>query len=190
MKDRISLPWLWTLALAIGLLSFFDVEAGTATVTCTPPTTNADGTALTNLAGFRFYYGTDATHLTTFVQVANPGTCSNTFPNLANGQWFFSVTSYRADGAESDDSAIVTKTISATPPPPLVPTGPYAYEPTGTSTAPTMSAIGLLLPGATCGTTVRQIGTTKFCQITRAQADILVWPTDRTLAAGLWAKAQ
>lgn len=174
--------------VALFALAPLFAHAGTATVTCTPPTTNADGSALTNLAGYRFYYGTDSTRLTNFVQVANPATCTNTF-TLADGQWFFAVTSYRSDGAESVDSTIVSKTLSTTPVP-LTPTGPYAYEPTGTATAPTMSAVGLLLPGVSCGSTVRQIGTTKFCQITRAQADLIGWPVDKTLANGIWAKAQ
>lgn len=186
--ERIRLRALFILVAALGLLSCFDVHAGTATVTCTPPTSNADGSALTNLAGFRFYYGLDASKLTTFVTVANPSTCANVFPSLADGQWFFAVTSYRTDGAESADSNIVSKTISTTAPS-LTPVGPYVYEATGTASAPTMSAIGLLLPGASCGAT-RQIGTTKFCQITRAQGDVIGWPADKTLAAGLWARAQ
>ena len=188
MKDRINQPWLWILAVALAWLSCYDVHAGTATVTCTPPTKNVDGSTLTSLAGYRFYYGNDASSLTKFVQVANPGTCVNTF-TLADGQWFFAVTAYTSAGAESVDSSIVSKTISSTPTP-LTPMGPYVYEPTGTATAPTMSAIGLLQPGATCGTSVRQIGTTKFCQITRAQADLIGWPADKTLAQGVWVKAQ
>ncbi len=177
------------LALAF-LLALFAIPAlaGTATVTCTAPTKNSDGSALTNLAGYRFYYGTSASSMTQFVQVANPATCSNKF-TLADGQWFFAVTAYTSAGAESIDSPTVSKTISSTPIP-LTPMGPYVYEPTGTASNPTMSAIGLLLPGVSCGSTVRQIGTTKFCQIARPQADLIGWPADKTLANGIWAKAQ
>src|SRR5262249_136465 len=38
--------------------------SGTATVNVTPPTRNTDGSALTNLAGMRIYYGTSPGSLT------------------------------------------------------------------------------------------------------------------------------
>ncbi len=36
------------------------LSAGDATLSWDPPTTNADGTPLTDLAGYRIYYGTSS----------------------------------------------------------------------------------------------------------------------------------
>lgn len=74
--------------------------------------------------------------------------------------------------------------------PALLTAGPYSYEVTGTAAAPSMSAIGLVVAGQPCGPVTKIVGTTKFCQVTRAQSDTVGWPVDRTLAKGVWAKAQ
>ena len=43
----------------------------------TPPTTKTDGTALTDLAGYRFYIGTESGAYETTLVVDNPGLSSN-----------------------------------------------------------------------------------------------------------------
>src|SRR4029453_5899928 len=49
------------------------VGNGSATLSWTPPTRNTDGTTLTNLPGYRIYYGTSSGSLTRTGQSANPG---------------------------------------------------------------------------------------------------------------------
>jgi hypothetical protein len=84
---------------------------GTATVSWMAPTENTNGTALTNLAGFKVYYGTSASSLTQIAQVANAGATNYVVSGLASGTWYFAVTSYTTDGQESAPSSTSSKTI-------------------------------------------------------------------------------
>lgn len=84
---------------------------GSATLSWTPPTTNIDGTTITNLAGYRISYGTSSTALTQTIQVAVPGATAYTISNLAPGNWYFSVRAYTSNGTESDQSAVRNKVI-------------------------------------------------------------------------------
>ena len=78
------------------------------------PTANTNGSALTNLAGYKIYYGTDASSLTTeqVVEVASPTTLSYVLSGLGSGTWYFAVASYSTSGEESALSAVSSKTIS------------------------------------------------------------------------------
>jgi len=84
---------------------------GTAEISWTPPTTNTDGSSLTNLAGYRISYGTSANGLTKTIQVPTAGITSYVVENLTAGTWYFSVRAYTANGTESAQSAVVSKTI-------------------------------------------------------------------------------
>jgi hypothetical protein len=86
--------------------------SGTAQVSWTPPTTNTDGTTLTNLAGYRISYGTSSTALTRSIQVPTAGLTTYLVENLSAGTWYFSVKAYTAAGTESTASTVVTKTIN------------------------------------------------------------------------------
>ena len=87
------------------------VSNGTATITWTPPLYNVDGSALTNLAGYRIYYGTATNSLNQSVQVANVGAASYTVSNLTSGTWYFGVTAYSTSGLESALSNLASKTV-------------------------------------------------------------------------------
>jgi len=84
---------------------------GVATLDWMPPTENNDGSALTNLAGYTVYYGTNRNDLSQSVKVSNPGLASYTVTGLTSGTWYFAVTSYSADGVESTRTATVSTTI-------------------------------------------------------------------------------
>jgi hypothetical protein len=87
------------------------ISNGSATVNWTPPTSNADGSALTNLAGYRIHYGTASNSLTQTVQVANVGLTSYTLTNLTGGAWYFGVSAYTSGGQESALSNVASKQI-------------------------------------------------------------------------------
>ena len=87
------------------------VASGTATVTWTAPTTNSDGTALTNLAGFNVYWGTVAGNLNQSMQVPGSGSTTYTVTNLSSGTWYFAVASYTTSGAQSALSTVSSKAI-------------------------------------------------------------------------------
>ncbi len=84
---------------------------GAATLSWVPPTRNTNGTALTNLAGFRINYGTSAGSLTRSIQVSNPSVSSYVVENLTAGTWYFAVKAYTTTGSESDSSNTSSKTI-------------------------------------------------------------------------------
>jgi hypothetical protein len=85
---------------------------GSATLTWTPPTTRSDGTALSNLASYRVYYGTQSASLTTRIDLNNPGLSSYVVTNLSAGTWFFAVTAVDSTGAESDRSNVASTTVN------------------------------------------------------------------------------
>jgi hypothetical protein len=87
--------------------------AGTAKVSWVAPTENSNGTALTNLAGYTVYYGTNASTLTQeqSVQVTNPAALSYTVSGLSSGTWYFAVVSYTSAGQQSALSTVSSKTI-------------------------------------------------------------------------------
>jgi len=82
---------------------------GSATLGWTAPTTNTDGSALTDLAGYIISYGTSATALDESVTVTDPSATSYTLQDLAAGTWYFAVTAYASDGTQS----AATPTVSA-----------------------------------------------------------------------------
>lgn len=103
--------------LASAELPDFDVTVnqiafGTATLSWTPPTENADGSPLTDLAGYRIYYGRNRDNLTEVVVVNNPGLTRYVVENLSPANWYFSMTSLNARGVESARSSTATKTVS------------------------------------------------------------------------------
>jgi hypothetical protein len=85
--------------------------SGGATLSWLPPTRNSNGTVLTNLAGYRIYYGTSSSSMTQRIQVANPGIASYVVSNLSPATWYFNVRAYSTSGAESAASNTASKTV-------------------------------------------------------------------------------
>jgi hypothetical protein len=88
------------------------VTPGTATVSWVAPTENVNGTALTDLAGYNVYYGTNSASLNQKAPVSNAGATAYTVNGLTTGTWYFAVTSYTSGGVESARSPLSSKTIS------------------------------------------------------------------------------
>ncbi len=72
------------------------------TLTWASPTTNADGTPLTDLAGYRVYFGPGSGNYIYKNNVGNVNIC--TIGGLTSGTWCFVVTAYDTSGNESDYS--------------------------------------------------------------------------------------
>ncbi len=92
-------------------ISVTQVATGAATLTWIAPTQNSDGSALTNLGGYRILYGTSAMQLTKTVQINNPGLTSAMIEGLSPGTYYFAIQSVATDGAMSMPSNMVIKTI-------------------------------------------------------------------------------
>jgi len=86
-------------------------SSGSATLSWTPPTLNTNGTTLTNLAGYRIYYGTSPSNLTRTVQLSNAGLTRYIVNDLSAATWYFSIRAYTSSGAESAGSNTVSTVI-------------------------------------------------------------------------------
>jgi hypothetical protein len=87
------------------------VVTGFLHISWTPPTTNADGTPLTDLAGFVIRYGTIAGAYTQSVTVNDPLATSYQIDGLPVGVYFVVVVAFDTSGNLSSPSSEVTKTI-------------------------------------------------------------------------------
>ena len=85
--------------------------SGKVTLNWALPTNNEDGSALTDLAGFRVYYGQSPYALSASVDVAGAASSSVEIAELAAGTWYFAIASYNRVGIESSRSGVVSTTI-------------------------------------------------------------------------------
>jgi hypothetical protein len=86
-------------------------STGSATLNWQAPTQNTDGSALTNLAGYRIVYGTSQSAMNQSVTISNPGTTTYVLDGLTAATWYFAVKAYTSAGAESPNSGVASKTI-------------------------------------------------------------------------------
>lgn len=89
-----------------------DAATGAVTLSWVAPTENTDGTALTNLVGYRIHYGTSADELTQEISINTIGTTTYMITDLAPATYFFAIKAFTSEGAESALSDIASKTIS------------------------------------------------------------------------------
>jgi len=84
---------------------------GTAILSWTAPTKNADGSPITGLAGYHIYYGTDPNHFTQTIKISGAASTKYVVNGLAAGTYYFAVSAYNAAGQESVKSNIASKSI-------------------------------------------------------------------------------
>lgn len=87
-------------------------SSGAATLSWTAPTLNADGTTLTNLAGYRIYYGTSSSSLTKTIALNSAGLTTYMVTDLAPATYYFAISAVNSSGAESSRSAVASKTVN------------------------------------------------------------------------------
>ena len=88
-------------------------QGGNRSVTLSwmPPTENTDGTVLTDLAGYRIYYGRNAGTLNQRIDLDNPGLTRYVVEGLSSAKWYFAMTSVNHDGIESRRTPTIGKTV-------------------------------------------------------------------------------
>jgi len=84
---------------------------GSATLSWQPPTRNEDGTTLTNLAGYKVYWGTTPGTYTNSTTLTNPGLTTYVVGNLVRGTHYFTMTAVNTSGMESAKAIPASKTI-------------------------------------------------------------------------------
>ncbi|MGI9203436.1 MAG: putative Ig domain-containing protein [Woeseiaceae bacterium] len=88
------------------------VATNSVMLTWVPPTENEDGTALTNLAAYKIYYGQFEGNYPSQISIDNPGLTSHLVENLPPNTYYFVATSINSTGLESDFSNVVVKTLN------------------------------------------------------------------------------
>jgi hypothetical protein len=105
----VSITTLIFLTLLILILPM-SVENACSSITLhwTAPTTNTDGSPLTDLAGYRLYYGNSSGSYSHYIPLDTETTY--TFTSLDNGTYYFVVTALNSLGVESNTSNQVSRT--------------------------------------------------------------------------------
>jgi hypothetical protein len=66
---------------------------------------------MSELAGYRVYWGTSASNLTNVASVPGASASSYKVTGLGKGTYYFKVTAYDINGTESPQSAVASKVI-------------------------------------------------------------------------------
>ncbi len=114
--------------------------AGQASLSWAAPVTNSDGTALTDLVGYKVYYGTASGNYTQDVGVEN--VTNYTVSNLTGGTYYFAITAYDISGNQSAYSNELSKTIP--------PQSTLTVTDSGTGSGMVTSSPSGISCGATC----------------------------------------
>lgn len=87
-------------------------QAGSVTLSWTAPTSRTDGSPLTDLAGYKIYYGRMSGVYDYQIDIKNPGITTYLVENLVSGNWYFALAAYDSASIESDRSNEVLRQIS------------------------------------------------------------------------------
>lgn len=99
-------------------LNMFGVEVvatatGSATLSWTSPTVNSDGSPLTDLAGYKIYWGTSPGGYTQSARIENPGITTYMVEQLTPGTWYFAASAFNAMDVESQLTNPASKVVQA-----------------------------------------------------------------------------
>jgi hypothetical protein len=86
-------------------------SVGSATLVWSPPTENTNGSMLTNLAGYKIYFGRSTSALTEVIDVKSASISSYVVDKLVSGTYYFALSAYNAAGVESAMQLVGSKTI-------------------------------------------------------------------------------
>ena len=89
------------------------VGVGSMSLSWTPPAENTDGTPLTDLAGYRLYFGKSTGSYDRSIQIDNPSVSTYRIENLVPDTYYVVVTSFDATGVESAYSGEAVKVVSS-----------------------------------------------------------------------------
>ena len=90
-----------------------DVGLGSITLNWTPPTQNEDGSTLTDLAGYRIYYGKSSGSYTNQVNIDTAGISTYVIDNLVPSTYYFVATAVNSAGVESRYSNEAMKEVTS-----------------------------------------------------------------------------
>jgi hypothetical protein len=82
-------------------------STGSATLAWIPPTENSNGSVLTNLAGYRVYFGTSPEVQETLT-LTNAGLTRYVMTGLSKSTWYFAISAYDGNGNESNRTEVAS----------------------------------------------------------------------------------
>ena len=82
-----------------------------ATLSWTVPMQNTDSSPLTDLAGYKIYYGSESGNYQTSIQIDNPGIAIYVIEHLTPNTYYFVLTTINSSGVESQFSNEVSKLV-------------------------------------------------------------------------------
>jgi hypothetical protein len=88
-------------AFTIAVTAATVARVDSVTLDWMPPTHNTDTSTLTDLAGYRIYYGKNPSSLTNKVSITQTGLTRYVLDNLETGTWYFALAAYNRLGSES-----------------------------------------------------------------------------------------
>ena len=98
-------------SLAAFSIQVVATATGSVTLSWTPPTQNTDGSALSDLAGFKVYWGTTQGAYPNSVTLNNPGLTSYVVTTLTPATWYFAMSALNGQGIESALSNTASKAV-------------------------------------------------------------------------------
>ena len=84
---------------------------GSITLSWTAPTENEDGTPLTDLVVYKFYYGTSPGNYSNQIRVNSPGITTYVLENLSPATYYVVATAINSSGVESRFSNEASKQV-------------------------------------------------------------------------------
>ncbi len=88
------------------------IGLGSASLSWTPPVTNSDGSPLTDLSGYKLYYGTSQGSYGYEIQIDNPGITTFVVDNLSPNTYYFVAAALNSAGVASIYSNEAIKTVN------------------------------------------------------------------------------
>ena len=102
-----------SVSLATFSITVSQAALGSVSLSWSPPTQNTDGTALTDLAGYKLYYGQSSGTYDKTISIDNPSVSTYVIDNLVPDTYYIVATAFNAAGVESDYSGEAVKTVAS-----------------------------------------------------------------------------
>ncbi len=87
------------------------VGPASTTLSWSAPTQNEDGSTLTDLAGYKIFYGRTSGEYTNVIEIDNPSVTTYVVENLAPATYYFAAKSFNSSGTESAFSGEVVRDL-------------------------------------------------------------------------------
>jgi hypothetical protein len=102
-----------SVSLANFSITVSQTALGSVSLSWSPPTQNTDGTALTDLAGYKLYYGQSSGNYDKTIRIDNPSVSTYVIDNLVPDTYYIVATAFNSAGVESSYSGEAVKTVTS-----------------------------------------------------------------------------